>query len=69
MSIEKWKVIEKLILVLFYDLDFKKVKVDVLNKVIPCEAGLTETLEVGNVFVKPDRLRKVKLVAGLFQRT
>lgn len=69
MSIEKWKVIEKLRSVLFYDLDFKIVKVDVLNEVIPGKAGFAETFKVGNVLIKPDRLRKVKLIAGLLQRS
>lgn len=69
MSIEKWKVIEKLSSVLFYDLNFKKVKVDVFNEIITGKACFTETFEISNVFVKPDRLREIKLVASLLQRT
>ena len=83
MSIEKAKIFQIVILckkskmymmeinrksVLFYDLDLKIIKVDVFNKVITCKSCFAETLKVGNIFVQPDGLCKVKLIADLLQR-
>lgn len=55
-------------LVFLYNLYLKIIEGNLLNKIITVESGFAETFKIGNIFIQPDRLTEVKLIAGLLQR-